>query len=441
MHGLACPRCFTQLDELRCNACNINFSQLGDVFWLWPDPANALLDWRNRFNYHLAKVEAEQNRAHHDSDKRSKGNSQAYAKALGAYQQQMRHILAELHLGETFAPELHAALKTQLPDHHGLDAYNPNIFRDWVWGQDENNATRDVILESLGEHVADNPDLLVMGAGAGRLTHDLHCALGCKNSWSLDSNPLLASIAARMFKCETLELNEFPLAPISTPVVTHTLSGARTIAPNLRSVCADALTAPFAANSFDVVVTSWLLDILDASFTDVLAHISSLLKPGGIWVTHGSLNFESAQPRERYGPQDLAELAAASGFKVICQNDVDLPYLQSPHSRQRRFELTHTMACAIENPATDRPRTPNWIPEWINDPGLAIPLVPEFQTQITSTRVANFMMGLIDGKRSIGDMAGVMEEQRLMPELDAVAAIRSFLLKMHNEALAQKRKP
>ena len=49
MQGLACPRCFAQLNESRCNSCAVNYSQLGDIFWLWPDPVNALLDWRNRF--------------------------------------------------------------------------------------------------------------------------------------------------------------------------------------------------------------------------------------------------------------------------------------------------------------------------------------------------------------------------------------------------------
>jgi hypothetical protein len=43
-------------------------------------------------------------------------------------------------------------------------------------------------------------------------------------------------------------------------------------------------------------------------------------------------------------------------------------------------------------------------------------------------------MGMIDGKLSIKDMAAQMEQQRLMKSEDAEAAIRSFLIKMLDDA-------
>jgi hypothetical protein len=50
------------------------------------------------------------------------------------------------------------------------------------------------------------------------------------------------------------------------------------------------------------------------------------------------------------------------------------------------------------------------------------------------TRVHAFVMSLIDGKRSLKDMAALMEAQRLMPREDAEEAIRGFLIKMLDEA-------
>ena len=49
-------------------------------------------------------------------------------------------------------------------------------------------------------------------------------------------------------------------------------------------------------------------------------------------------------------------------------------------------------------------------------------------------------MGHLDGKRSISDIAEVMETQRLMPKLDALEAIRNFLKTMQAERLEQQRR-
>jgi hypothetical protein len=43
-------------------------------------------------------------------------------------------------------------------------------------------------------------------------------------------------------------------------------------------------------------------------------------------------------------------------------------------------------------------------------------------------------MAMIDGQRSIRDMAALMEQQRLMPAADAEPAIRRFLQRMHEDA-------
>jgi hypothetical protein len=43
-------------------------------------------------------------------------------------------------------------------------------------------------------------------------------------------------------------------------------------------------------------------------------------------------------------------------------------------------------------------------------------------------------MSLIDGKRSIKDMARLVIEQRLMTADEAEPAIRSFLIKMYDDA-------
>ena len=79
------------------------------------------------------------------------------------------------------------------------------------------------------------------------------------------------------------------------------------------------------------------------------------------------------------------------------------------------------------------------VPDWLADTSRPVPLSPEFRTQLTTTRINAFIMSLIDGNRSINDMAIVLEEQRLMPARDATEAIRQFMKTMHGESEAQKR--
>ena len=54
-----------------------------------------------------------------------------------------------------------------------------------------------------------------------------------------------------------------------------------------------------------------------------------------------------------------------------------------------------------------------------------------------TTQIYSFMMSLIDGKRSIKDMAIVLEKQQLMSREEAEPAIRSFLTKMYDDAQKQ----
>ena len=54
-----------------------------------------------------------------------------------------------------------------------------------------------------------------------------------------------------------------------------------------------------------------------------------------------------------------------------------------------------------------------------------------------STQIYSFIMSLIDGKRSIKDMAAVLEKQRLMTRDEAIPAIRTFLTKMYDDSQQQ----
>lgn len=448
MPALACPRCETQLNKqadgrLACAACQVNFPVLDEVPLMWPEPGATLLDWRNRFNAALAEIEQQQAATNSPSQalpttsiQRLQQLHQAYAR----YHQEVNALLAPLRVGEALATETHLALKTRLPSHHGVLSYAQNIHRDWCWGETENRQVFEHLASAL--HAAapgplNEGAVLVLGCGAGRLAYDLHNHLKPRQSWALDSNPLLCLVGSRVSQGEALTLTEFPLAPVDLQqvAVERTLAAPVRTAANLHFVCADALSPPFAPAAFDLVVTPWLLDVIDASVADCLRIIRRVLKPGGTWLQHGSVAFGGARPEHRLTRDELAEVSAAHGFEVVSQQDTQLPYMQSPASRQRRHELTYTQIAVRNNQAVDNQRTqPQRLPEWLIEGRQPVPLSPAFQTQITTVRIHSFIMSLIDGKRSVRDMAKVLEEQRLMPAQQAEQAIRGFLTTMYEEA-------
>jgi hypothetical protein len=78
------------------------------------------------------------------------------------------------------------------------------------------------------------------------------------------------------------------------------------------------------------------------------------------------------------------------------------------------------------------------LPDWLAKGRGPVPALPSFQNQAMATRIHAFIMSLIDGQRSLKDMAAVMEAQQLMPKEEAEAAIRGFLIKMFDEARSDR---
>ena len=74
------------------------------------------------------------------------------------------------------------------------------------------------------------------------------------------------------------------------------------------------------------------------------------------------------------------------------------------------------------------------LPEWLVRGTDPVPLSDAFRSQAAATRIHAFLMSLIDGRRSIKDMATLIVEQRLMTAAEAEPALRSFVIKLHDDA-------
>ena len=273
------------------------------------------------------------------------------------------------------------------------------------------------------------------GAGAGRLAYDLHQAGDAPLTLATDFNPLLLIVAREMFAGRELELYEFPIAPrgMQEHAVLRRLKSAGAARPGLALVAADALQSPFADGGFDTVVTPWFIDIIGEPFARVAARVNLALKPGGRWINTGSLAFSRAAHADRIGLEEARELMPAAGFADVQVRETTLPYMRSPASRHSRLENVVTWVANKVAQPEEVPRV-RAVPEWLLDPGRPVPRTRAMEMQAISSRVHAFLLAMINGERSMRDMAKMLVDQRLMPAEEAEAQVRRFLTRLHEES-------
>jgi len=442
---LACPRCDkTPLvendDAFRCEACKIDFPSIDGIPWMFADPQATLGEWRGRLQFSLQQLSQESagldaEIKNEDLRALTKRRLERYKKATDSHRRSLQKLLRPVDVQSLHGNyESYLALRTRLPSDQALNTYYANVHRDWAWGDEENKASLKQVRSVLHEN-AELGNVLVLGAGAGRLAYDLHMQCECTSTTAMDFNPLLLLVAQSVINGSSLKLYEFPIAPksLEDDAVLRTLSAPEVVRDGFQLVLGDALRPPFAAQAFDTLVTPWLIDIVTEDLPILAARINALLKPNGRWVNFGSLAFAHPQRARRYSPEETKAIIAENGFSDPYVSEATIPYMCSPASRHGRQEKVFTFSAYkerdIEQPARHRA-----LPDWIVTGKEPVPLSPAFRSQAMTTQIYSFIMSLIDGKRTLMDMAIVLENQKLMTREEAEPAIRSFLTKMYDDS-------
>ena len=445
---LACPRCDkTPLeqsgDAYHCKACDIDFPSLNGIPWMFAEPRAALGEWRGRLQFALQKLSHEiagldQELSDKNLSALARRRVERYRKCVDSHRRKLQKLLRPVDVQSLQGNyESYLALRTRLPADQGLNTYYANIHRDWAWGDEENKASLKQVQAVLHDH-ADLGDVLVLGAGAGRLAYDVHMNMACASTVAMDFNPLLMLVAQAMARGEKLNLYEFPIAPLALEddAVLRKLSAPEAAGDSFHLLLGDALRPPFPENSFDTVVTPWLIDIIAEDFPVLVARINRLLKKEGRWVNFGSLAFSTAKQADRCSPEEVKAIVAENGFSDPYVSQATIPYMCSPASRHGRRERVFTFSAYKERNAK-KPERHKALPDWIVKGNEPVPLTASFRQQAMTTQIYSFIMSLIDGKRSIKEMAIVLESQRLMTKEEAEPAIRTFLTKMYDDAQKQ----
>jgi uncharacterized protein YbaR (Trm112 family) len=458
---LACPSCkregaalAARAEHFLCANCKAEFpifkSGGARIPWLFRDPEAARLEWRARFNEFLHANSVEHARleralAEPRKSKAAAARVSTLLRAREAQRKEIVELLGPLGLGAArAAPSLDRAAvlhdKPRLRD--GLASGYDHLLRDWAWDGVENDVRVECVREVLPERKSFRAGkLLALGAGACRLSYDVHHRYAPELSVALDLNPLPLLLAGRVLHGETVTLHEFPLAPLNAASIAPARACAApeplgSDAP-FALVLADALHAPFKAASFDTVVTPWLLDVVPQSFVDWARAVNRLLVHGGTWINTGPLAFRHRNEAWCYGEDEILELVAANGFKIVASERKPVPYLQSPASGRGRIERVLSFS-ATKTADAEAPERADHYPAWLSDAERPVPDLDELVVASTHRLLQAQILAAIDGRRSIADIAQLVAKRYGIQRSEAEGAVRRVLLEVYDATLAAK---
>ena len=338
----------------------------------------------------------------------------------------------------------------RLPPGQGLQGYFPNLVRDWCGSRtadgstlsqttgsppDENAAQWSLIKRELGSLTPTK--MLVAGSGGGRLAYDLHQNFSAGETFACDLNLVLTLAAKRISAGETLRVAEFPTAPKNASAaagVVRSLSAPKPAREGLHHVLADVYYLPFADESFDLVVTPWLVDIVPHRLEFLLSEINRVLKPGGVWVNSGSFNFRFANWADSLSIEEAMEQIEHFGFKQSGFKQDLIPYLRSDLDAHERSEWVTTFRAEKTGPSPSPQRLP-LRPSWLLDPQNAVPTRSQLPQIFATLESQAFVLSLIDGKRTLVEIASLVSQRYGLSGEDALDAVVSYLSRLEDEAV------
>ncbi len=346
------------------------------------------------------------------------------ANALGEQERLVENLLQPLQPGAA-SPLLQALTQGRVPFDFSLVNYETNLFRDWVWGEEENQASIDTLrsLEPKG-----GGELLVLGSGWGKLAYDFHEEWQPNHTVAVDLNPFCAIVAKDICSGKTVRLHEFPEAPVDlgSSCLFRELKAPKPARDGLRFVVGDVSAPPFRSGAFDTVLTPWIVDVMKEGFAAFAERVNALLRPGGQWIEFGSLAFKRANPLWNHSLEEAREIVEASGFELVKEAQPSIAYLKNPASRYSRTETVWSFK-AVKKQERKMPPPFNPTASWLQNPSEPIPKRPEFQASLLTHSLYGEMLFLINGKNSVQNLAEALGTRYGLTPDQALEAVTHFL--------------
>ena len=300
-----------QGDQLRTASGEHQYPLINGIPWVLPHSRNSLLDWGAKLNHfkqvllsEIASLEKELGNA----PKFTRDRLTHLREAKQSFLRTVFTLLLPVVATRVAEKSLYDALRDRAPSTQNLLSYEANLYRDWVWGEEENRISAELILKQSGEKKPEK--ILVLGAGSCRLAYDLHRALQPQLAVATDINPLLLLAADKIFSGEDFTLHEFPSHPRNSKniAIEQPFKGLPAWPENLHLIFADAANSPFRQHVFDTVVTPWLIDIQPYELGRFLKKINQYMPLGGQWLNFGSLVFNQRRDAHCYAIEEVYEV-------------------------------------------------------------------------------------------------------------------------------------
>ncbi len=421
-------------DALTSTQSGINYPVMRGIPWLNPHPLHSMVDWSIKLNHfhtilneEIQVLSSELNHAENETKQRLSLLLQGKQDFLS----QVTDLVSVITQTKVASKPLYDALSDRAPNTQNLLSYEANLYRDWVWGEEENQLSVGLVSDKVNTDKIDN--MLVIGAGACRLAYDLHHELTPGNTIANDINPLLLFSAEQILFGDGLTINEFPMQPRSSDYVslTHKIAAKQNPGDNFHLLFSDAVKPALQAGCCDLVITPWVIDIQPFELSEFLSAINHYLPIGGSWINFGSLVFNQDRDAYCYAIEEVNAIAESTGFRIEEISEHEIPYLKSPYNAGWRMEniwCWRAVKIADVSMTDDLQHLPNWI----LDPTVPIPANSEINNFAFSHQTYADIAAYIDGNHSIERIGRKFARKNKMDEQEATAMIKNFYLKMLN---------
>lgn len=436
---LRCPVSGEELErdnsELRTHDGEHRYPLIKDVPWVLPNARNSLLDWGAKLNHFRQVLVAELTQLEREAKKapaHTLRRLQTMHSAKQAFLQGVIDLILPVVSAQVAEKSLYDVLRDRAPSIQNLLSYEANLYRDWIWGDEENKRNAELVTDRLGN--TQPPRRLILGAGSGRLAFDLHQALGAGITVATDINPLLLMAAERIFSGQDFALYEFPAQPRDGEhiAVEQTFKGLPEWPQNLYLAFADAANSPFAPHTFDAVVTPWLIDIQPYELGRFLRQLNQYVPVGGQWINFGSLVFNQNRDAFCYTVEEIQGVARDNGFEMDQPVLTEMPYLKSPHNAGYRME--RVWSWRAEKIAEVRaPSGSQVLPAWILDVQQPIPQTRYLQAFAQQHQMYGALASEVNGKTSIKVIARRVAKQNRADPNEALQMVRNFFLEIYRQ--------
>ncbi len=434
---LACPLSGEALSlnngELISELSGESYPLINNIPWLLPNAQNSLQDWGGKLNHFNQTLVAEIQSLQAELASASKYSSSRIETLIAAKKQFLRRV-SELVLPVVASPaakkEVYDALRDRAPNIQNLLSYEANLYRDWVWGSEENAESLSLVLKMFGERVPQK--IMVAGAGACRLALDIHEHFSGAMTVANDINPLLLLAANHLLNGKPLPIVEFPMQPRKSEFValSHDIKGLDSWPENFHLAFCDVNKPAFKPGCFDAVITPWFIDIQPLELGRFLRQLNGYLPSGGIWVNFGSLVFNQKRDAYCYSIEEVQHIAAENGFEIEVLEENLMPYLKSPYNAGHRME--HVWAWrAIKKADVPTEQNPQNLPEWLLDLDQVIPNQQYFKSFSLTHSIYASLATEVNGKLSIAQIARKIARVNQMDEQEALRLVRNFFADLY----------